>query len=72
MGFVEVLDLGAVLYGEFLRSRADVFAQGFGESRVIEATDVLAVEKCRHALGITGTGYRAGDDDAVIAAQHAM
>jgi len=71
VGLGDVLDRRAVLGGQRLRVLADALAQRQRELRVVEDADAARVEKARHALGKAGLGQRPGDDDAVVARQHA-
>lgn len=72
MGFVDVLDADTRLCRQFLGPGTDPLAQGFGKSGLVEDADLCGIEKRRHALGKTGSRYRAGDDDAVIAIQNTV
>ena len=58
MGLVNVLDLGAMLRGQFPGSLQDTFAQGRMQSSIAEEADVLDSKKSRNALSIIGSRYR--------------
>jgi hypothetical protein len=71
VGLGNVLDRGAVLGGQRLRVGSDALAQRQRELRVVEDADAARMQKARHALGKACPGQRAGDDEAVVARQHA-
>jgi hypothetical protein len=50
---------------------AHSIAKRFGKSRIVEDPDLPRRKKSRHSLRVTGSRQRAGDDDPVIAGEHA-
>jgi len=60
-----------MLGGQRLRIGANALAQRQRELRIVEDANAARVQKTRHALGKARTRQRAGDDDPVVARQHA-
>ena len=71
MGLGDVLDPHPVPHRQRLGCLADAIAQRLAEAGIVEDPDVPPLEKAGHPASMTDLRQRAGDDDPVIAGQHA-
>jgi hypothetical protein len=72
VALVDVLDLDACGLADLLSALADALTQRLGKARVVEDADAAREQKAGHPSRVARPGQRAGDDDAVVARQHAM
>jgi len=72
VALVDVLDLHACCFADLLRALADALAKRLGKTRVVEDADTARVQKARHPARVARSGQSAGNDDPVVARQHAV
>ena len=72
VALADVLDEHAVGLDNLLSALTDSIPQRLGKTRVVEDANTARVQEAGHPAGVARPRQRAGDDDAVVARQHAV